>query len=63
MKKHQALLAELTGHENRIAAVCDQGEQMVGEKHFASDDITDKIKGLEDRWNQLKVSLTPMYFE
>jgi len=55
MKKHQALLAELSGHEPRIGTVCGQGEQMVKEGHFAGDDITSKIHELQDKWNGLKV--------
>ena len=57
MKKHQALQAELTGHEARITAVCEQGGEMVTEGHFAADDIQQKIKALQDRWNQLRVGL------
>jgi len=55
MKKHQALLAELAGHDPRIGTVCGQGEQMVKEGHFAGDDITRKIHELQDKWNSLKV--------
>jgi len=55
MKKHQALVAELSGHEPRIGTVCSQGEQMVKEGHFAGDDITNKIQELQDKWNNLKV--------
>lgn len=54
MKKHQALLAELTGHENRITGVCGQGDQMVKEGHFAGEDITRKVNELQDKWNNLK---------
>lgn len=55
MKKHQALLAELAGHEPRIGTVCGQGDQMVKEGHFAGDEITRKINELHDKWNGLKV--------
>jgi spectrin alpha len=54
MKKHQALLTELAGHDPRIVAVCGQGEQMVKEGHFAGDDITRKVHELQDKWNNLK---------
>ena len=56
MKKHQALLAELAGHEPRIGTVCGQGDQMVKEGHFAGDEITRKIQELQDKWNNLKVN-------
>jgi spectrin alpha len=57
MKKHQALLAELAGHEGRITAVCSQGDQMVKEGHFAGEDITRKVQELQEKWNNLKVYL------
>ena len=56
MKKHQALLAELAGHDPRIGTVCGQGDQMVKEGHFAGDEITRKINELQDKWNGLKVT-------
>ena len=58
MKKHQALQAELVGHEARINAVCEQGSEMVTEEHFASDVIQQKITALQERWNLLRVRLT-----
>ena len=55
MKKHQALQAEVTGHDPRIYVVADMGKQMIDDGHFASDEIAQKIQGLTDRWQQLKV--------
>ena len=55
MKKHQALQAELAGHESRIDAVGEQGEQMIREDHFAAEEIKHKMEGLLARWEQLKV--------
>ena len=55
MKKHQALQAELAGHEPRIQNVCATGQNMIKEGHFAHDTISAKIKDLQDRWQQLKV--------
>ncbi|XP_023929927.1 spectrin alpha chain-like isoform X4 [Lingula anatina] len=54
MKKHQALLAELGGHEPRIGCVCEQGQEMINENHFASDEIQQRIAGLQEKWNNLK---------
>ncbi|KAK7095430.1 spectrin alpha chain-like isoform X3 [Littorina saxatilis] len=54
MKKHQALQAELTGHEPRIQNVCTTGGQMLKEGHFAQDVIKGKVQDLQDRWHQLK---------
>ncbi|XP_076454932.1 LOW QUALITY PROTEIN: spectrin alpha chain-like [Babylonia areolata] len=54
MKKHQALQAELAGHEPRIQNVCGTGQAMIKDGHFAKDTINDKIRDLQDRWQQLK---------
>lgn len=54
MKKHQALQAELGGHESRITAVSDQGREMVDEGHFASEDIQNRIEELQEKWGSLK---------
>ncbi|XP_014681189.1 PREDICTED: spectrin alpha chain, non-erythrocytic 1-like [Priapulus caudatus] len=53
-KKHQALLAEIGGHENNVQDVCEQGQQMINEGHFAAEDISTKVNGLVDKWQQLK---------
>ena len=55
MKKHAALQAELAGHDCRIEEVCIHGNDMINDGHFAADDIAQKIGGLNDRWNQLRV--------
>ena len=54
MKKHQALQAEIGGHDPRIQNVCDQGKEMVDEGHFASEEIEKRCQALTDRWNNLK---------
>lgn len=54
IKKHQALQAELAGHEPRINNVCVQGEAMIKEDHFASADINARIEELQARWQALK---------
>ena len=60
MKKHQALLTEVAGHEPRIHSVCDQGAQMIDGGHYAATDIQQKIDDLKDKWSQLTVSATRM---
>lgn len=57
MKKHQALQAELAGHEPRINNVSQQGAEMIKDGHFATGEIQDKITELEDRWQALKVGM------
>ncbi|XP_030853592.1 spectrin alpha chain, non-erythrocytic 1 isoform X3 [Strongylocentrotus purpuratus] len=54
IKKHQALNTEVAGHEPRITMVCKTGEQMLEEGHFANDEIATKVKGLEEKWKNLK---------
>jgi spectrin alpha len=54
IKKHQAVLAEINNHDNRISAVCQAGQSMIDEGHFASDDIRHRVSQLNDHWTQLK---------
>nr|CAD7598155.1 unnamed protein product [Timema genevievae] len=54
MKKHQAVLSEINNHENRMAAVCQSGQQMLDDGHFASDEIKQRVGALNDHWTQLK---------
>lgn len=53
-KKHQAVLAEINNHEARVAAVCAAGSRMLDEGHFAAEDISQRLQGLDERWAQLK---------
>ncbi|KAG8447987.1 hypothetical protein GDO86_015185 [Hymenochirus boettgeri] len=54
LKKHQALQAEIAGHEPRIKAVTQKGESMISEGHFASDEVKVKLRELNDKWGSLK---------
>uniref|UniRef100_A0A8C4X8M7 Spectrin alpha chain, non-erythrocytic 1 n=1 Tax=Erpetoichthys calabaricus TaxID=27687 RepID=A0A8C4X8M7_ERPCA len=54
LKKHQALQAEIAGHEPRIKAVTQKGQAMVEEGHFAGDDVKAKLGELNGRWETLK---------
>ncbi|XP_040180668.1 spectrin alpha chain, non-erythrocytic 1 isoform X1 [Rana temporaria] len=54
LKKHQALQAEIAGHEPRIKAVTQKGNNMITEGHFASDDVKVKLGGLNDKWTSLR---------
>ncbi|XP_014210997.1 spectrin alpha chain isoform X2 [Copidosoma floridanum] len=53
-KKHQAVLAEINNHEGRVAAVCAAGSRMLEEGHFAAEEISQRLAGLDERWGQLK---------
>ncbi|XP_041429081.1 spectrin alpha chain, non-erythrocytic 1 isoform X4 [Xenopus laevis] len=54
LKKHQALQAEIAGHEPRIKAVTQKGDSMITEGHFASEEVMGKLKELNDKWATLK---------
>ncbi|XP_035236243.1 spectrin alpha chain, non-erythrocytic 1 isoform X2 [Anguilla anguilla] len=54
LKKHQALQAEIGGHEPRIKAVTQKGQAMVDEGHFAAEDVKAKLGELNGRWDSLK---------
>uniref|UniRef100_M3XK81 Spectrin alpha chain, non-erythrocytic 1 n=2 Tax=Latimeria chalumnae TaxID=7897 RepID=M3XK81_LATCH len=54
LKKHQALQAEIAGHEPRIKAVTLKGQAMVDEGHFASDEVKMKLNDLNQKWEGLK---------
>ncbi|XP_071033294.1 spectrin alpha chain [Parasteatoda tepidariorum] len=54
IKKHQAMLAEINNHENRVRSVCQCGDEMVQEGHFASNDIQKRLSGLNEKWQALK---------
>uniref|UniRef100_A0A8C2UCI7 Spectrin alpha chain, non-erythrocytic 1 n=1 Tax=Coturnix japonica TaxID=93934 RepID=A0A8C2UCI7_COTJA len=54
LKKHQALQAEIAGHEPRIKAVTQKGNAMVEEGHFAAEDVKIKLNELNQKWETLK---------
>jgi spectrin alpha len=54
MKKHQAVLAEVSNHENRVDAVSQAGRQMVADGHFAAAEVRQRVDLLDDHWAQLK---------
>ncbi|XP_013909675.1 PREDICTED: spectrin alpha chain, non-erythrocytic 1-like, partial [Thamnophis sirtalis] len=54
LKKHQALQAEIAGHEPRIKAVTQKGNSMIDEGHFAAEDVKVKLNDLNQKWETLK---------
>ncbi|EMP38127.1 Spectrin alpha chain, brain [Chelonia mydas] len=54
LKKHQALQAEIAGHEPRIKAVTQKGNAMVEEGHFAAEDVKARLNELNQKWESLK---------
>lgn len=47
-------MAEITGHEPRIQDVCQTGESMAQQGHFAADEIKKRIDGLNSAWGDLR---------
>ncbi|KAK2499565.1 hypothetical protein MC885_005835 [Smutsia gigantea] len=54
LKKHQALQAEIAGHESHIKAVPQKGAAMAEEGHFAAEDEKAKLSELNQKWQSLK---------
>ena len=54
IKKHQAVMAEINNHEHRVVAVTTAGEEMIGDGHFAADEIKQRLNTLNQHWAQLK---------
>ncbi|KAJ8384905.1 hypothetical protein AAFF_G00197130 [Aldrovandia affinis] len=54
LKKHQALQAEIAGHEPRIKVVTQRGQVMVEEGHFAAEEVRGRLGDLSGRWEALR---------
>ncbi|XP_055956724.1 spectrin beta chain, non-erythrocytic 2 isoform X1 [Patella vulgata] len=54
MKKHQALESEIIAHEPLIDAVASSAQMMVRSKHFASQDIQNRLDNLHKQLQELK---------
>lgn len=54
IKKHQAIQAEIVGHEPRIVEVCNEGQKMIDADHYANRDIEKKIDDMKNIWSDLK---------
>ncbi|CAF1062161.1 unnamed protein product, partial [Didymodactylos carnosus] len=53
-RKHQALASEIQNHEGRIRKVCNEGEDMINQGHFAAPEIKKHIVNLQFKWQNLK---------
>ena len=54
IKKHQASMAKINKHEQRIDAVSRTAQNIIKNGHFASDDIKKHLSTLHDHWNHLQ---------
>jgi spectrin alpha len=53
-QKHQALMAELAGHEPRVRRTCNEAEDMIQRAHFAAADVKKRVVALQSKWQLLK---------
>ena len=54
LKKHHALIAEIEAHEESLGKVVQNAKDMMGEEHFAAEEIQTKIDDLTAMWDKLK---------
>ncbi|KAK2186883.1 hypothetical protein NP493_185g03001 [Ridgeia piscesae] len=52
-QKHQAFEAELSANKRRIDLVHAEGSKLVETRHYASEDISDKLSSLDSCWQGL----------
>lgn len=53
IQKHQAFEAELNANQSRLDAVDNTGEQLIGDGHYASDQIRERLDELHKLWAYL----------
>lgn len=53
IQKHQAFEAELNANQSRLDAVDNTGEQLIGDEHYASDQIRERLDELHKLWAYL----------
>ena len=53
IQKHQAFEAELNANQSRLDAVDNTGEQLIGDEHYASDQIRERLDELHKLWSYL----------
>ncbi|XP_074621265.1 spectrin alpha chain, non-erythrocytic 1-like [Acropora palmata] len=52
-QKHQAFEAELNANQSRLDAVDNTGQQLINDKHYASDQVQERLDELHQLWNHL----------
>lgn len=53
IQKHQAFEAELNANQSRLDAVDTTGEQLIGDDHYASEQIRERLDELHKLWAYL----------
>ncbi|XP_075238969.1 spectrin alpha chain-like isoform X4 [Convolutriloba macropyga] len=54
LKKHHALIGEIDAHEESLNKVVQTAKDMMGEEHFAAEEIQSKIDEVTAMWDKLK---------
>ncbi|KAI6645819.1 Spectrin alpha chain, non-erythrocytic 1-like [Oopsacas minuta] len=54
VKQQQAFEAELDAHDQLIGSLCTRGEVMMGENHFARNEIEKQLEELINLWEELQ---------
>ncbi|XP_044739331.1 spectrin beta chain, non-erythrocytic 1 isoform X2 [Chrysoperla carnea] len=54
IQKHITFDAELVANRGRISSIITEGEELISENHFASDEIQMQIDELENEWRHLQ---------
>lgn len=53
IQKHAAFEAELQANQGRVVGVIEEGNELMRDDHFASEDIETQVSELETHWNNL----------
>ena len=53
IKKHEVLESEVNVREKLVKAVQEGGERLISEGHYASEDVLENSKTLQDSWEKL----------
>ena len=54
IKKHQAVLAEISNHEPRLTSVCENGNVLSQPGSFNGEEVSNRIGKLQSHWGNLK---------
>lgn len=54
IQKHSAFEAELSANSGRIISVLNEGQQLINDHHFASNEIETRLKDLDIDWRHLQ---------
>ncbi|XP_078000869.1 spectrin beta chain, non-erythrocytic 5-like isoform X3 [Glandiceps talaboti] len=53
LQRHQALEAEIAANKDEVAKINKEGQQLIDDKHYASDDIQRRLDEINEKWAAL----------